>query len=80
MRVGPQGPLCTWGAGGLGGWAGVGQCWGGNVWQTGLFMWPCMGAVPLLCPFSGGGNATVKLSPHSTPLELNNKMPHTGST
>lgn len=68
------------GSGWLGRLGRGGSVLGGNVWQTGLFMWPCMGAVPLLCPFSGGGNATVKLSPHSTPLELNNKMPHTGST
>lgn len=42
------------------------------MWQTGPLLWPCMGAVQLLCPGSGGGNATVKLSPKCTTVELNN--------
>lgn len=43
-----------------------------NVRQTGLLLQPCVGSLQLLCPCPEGGNATVKLSPNCTAVELNN--------
>lgn len=47
--------------------------------QPGLLLRPCVGSVKLLCPRSKGGNATVKLSPNGTTVELNDNH-HTIST